>query len=39
VRAESAGRGRGTTMVVELPSAGSNEWAAATGPAMKAAAL
>jgi signal transduction histidine kinase len=37
VRAESAGRGRGTTIVVELPSIGVDEWAAATGPAMKAA--
>jgi len=39
VRAESAGKGRGTTIVVELPSLGGDEWAASTGPAMKAAGL
>jgi len=39
VRAESAGKGRGTTMVVELPCTGSDEWVAATGPAMKVAGL
>ena len=38
-RAESAGKGRGTTMVVELPSAGVDEWVAATGPAIKMAGL
>jgi two-component system CheB/CheR fusion protein len=37
VRAESAGKGRGTTVVVELPTAGRDEWAAATGLAIKAA--
>jgi two-component system CheB/CheR fusion protein len=37
VRAESAGKGRGTTIVVELPSMPSAEWAAATGLPMKAA--
>ncbi len=37
VRAESAGRGHGTTVVVELPAEGRDEWAAATGLAIKAA--
>jgi two-component system CheB/CheR fusion protein len=37
VRAESAGKGRGTTIVVELPSLGGDAWVASTGPAMKAA--
>jgi two-component system CheB/CheR fusion protein len=37
VRAESAGAGRGTTMVVELPSLAGSEWTSATGLPMKAA--
>ena len=36
VRAESAGRGHGTTMVVELPLAGHDEWVSGTGLTMKA---
>ena len=39
VRAESAGKGRGTAMIVELPCTGSDEWVSATGPAMKVAGL
>jgi two-component system CheB/CheR fusion protein len=36
VSAESAGRGRGTTMTVELPVLGSDEWTASTGLTMRA---
>jgi two-component system CheB/CheR fusion protein len=37
VKAESAGKGRGTTVTVDLPAVASDDWCAATGPAIKAA--
>jgi len=36
VQAQSAGHKKGTSIVVELPLTGQDEWAAGTGPAMKA---